>query len=44
MSEPEKTFLLQQTYGTRYIHEPTRFPEPSADPSPPAVITATKAV
>lgn len=33
MSKVEETFLLQQTYGTRFIEEPTHFPPPEDEQS-----------
>ncbi|HEY3495194.1 MAG TPA: N-acetylneuraminate synthase family protein [Polyangiaceae bacterium] len=33
MSDVEKTFLVEQTYGTRFIDQPTRFPPPDEERS-----------
>jgi sialic acid synthase SpsE len=48
MSEVEKTFLVEQTYGTKFIKEPTHFPESDNEQSgvlnaEPATRTATSA-
>jgi N-acetylneuraminate synthase len=33
MSEVEKTFLVEQTYGRKFIEQPTHFPEEPGDPA-----------
>jgi N-acetylneuraminate synthase len=48
MSEIEKTFLVEQTYGTKFIAEPTHFPTPDNEQSgvlnaPPAASAGSSA-